>query len=718
MAKKKKYIKKGSDKRHAKKDASSLRGNIMQVFRNEPSETLNYKQVSARLDITDSETRKRIFQYLHELVALEMLESSSHGKFKLHETQSSVLSGIIDFIKSGAAYVRTDEIKEDIYISEENTGFALHGDEVEVILTGGRRGKLEGKIKSVIKRNTEQYVGVIEIKDNHAFVIPSSQRVHVDFFVDKNKTKDAKNGQKVVVEFVDWTDKDKSPFARVISVLGDAGDHDVEMHAILVEFGLPFEFPESVIRAADEIPVDISREEIEKRKDFREVTTFTIDPEDAKDFDDALSFRKLSDDTYEVGIHIADVSHYVIPGSIIDKEAYKRASSVYLVDRVVPMLPEVLSNFVCSLRPDEDKLCMSAVFELDQTGKVKKEWFGKTIIRSNKRYSYEDAQKVIEGGDDTFKNEIVQLNDWAQHMRKERFKQGALEFSSIEVKFILDAEGKPTGVYHKVMKEANFLIEEFMLLANKRVAAHVGKVQKGSEAKPFVYRVHDLPDPEKLQILKEFVGRIGYRLKSTKPEKAAWALNELMHEIKDKPEEEIIKQMAIRTMSKAVYTTENIGHYGLSFEYYTHFTSPIRRYPDVLVHRLIDAYNHGKKYSNIDELENMSVHSSNMEKKAADAERASIKYKQVEFMLNKIGEHFSGTISGLTRWGIYVELEDTKIEGMIPLNTLDDDVYRYDDRKNQIVGLKYKEVFEFGDKLRIKVHGADIVLKQLDFRIV
>lgn len=703
---------------HVKKDASSLRGNIMQVFRNEPSESLNYKQVSARLNITDSETRKRLFQYMHELVSLEMLQSSSHGKFKLHESQSSVLSGIIDFTKSGAAYVSTDEVKEDIYISEQNTGFALHGDEVEVTLTGGRRGKLEGKIKSVIKRNTEQYVGIIEITDKHAFVIPSNQRVKVDFYVDKNKIKDAKNGQKVVVEFIDWTDKDKSPFARVVSVLGDAGEHDVEMHAILVEFGLPFEFPENVLRAAEEIPVDISQEEIAKRKDFREVTTFTIDPEDAKDFDDALSFRKLNENTYEVGIHIADVSHFVQPGSIIDKEAYKRASSVYLVDRVVPMLPEVLSNFVCSLRPDEDKLCMSAVFELDQNGKVKKEWFGKTIIRSNKRYSYEDAQKVIEGGNDTFKNEIVQLNTWAQKMRAERFKQGALEFNSIEVKFILDETGKPTGVYHKVMKEANFLIEEFMLLANKRIAAHVGNVKKGTDAKPFVYRVHDLPDPEKLHTLKEFVGRLGYKLKSTKPEKAAWALNELMHEIKDKPEEEIVQQMAIRTMSKAVYTTENIGHYGLSFEYYTHFTSPIRRYPDVLVHRLIDAYNHGKKYSSIDELESMCEHSSAMEKKAADAERSSIKYKQVEFMLNKIGEHFSGSISGLTRWGLYVELEDTKIEGMIPLNTLDDDVYRYDERKNQIVGTKYKEVFEFGDKLRVKVHGADIVLKQLDFRIV
>ena len=717
MGKKKKHSNKTRVKSQSRK-AANLRGDIMQVFRDNPADIYNYKQVSARINVADSETRRLVNGYLNELVDLQMLESFSNGKFKLHPSQSSTLEGIIDFTKSGAAYVRTDQLKEDIYISENKTGFALHGDTVEVILTGGRRGKLEGKIKSVLKRESDQFVGIIEISEKHAFVIPSNQKVHIDFYVDKNKLKGAKNGQKVVVRLLDWTDLEKSPFAEVVSVLGDPGDNEVEMHAILVEFGLPFEFPDNVLDAAENIDVTISEAEISKRRDFRSVITFTIDPEDAKDFDDALSIRKINENTYEVGVHIADVSHYVQPGSVIDTEAVNRATSVYLVDRVVPMLPEVLSNFVCSLRPDEDKLCMSAVFHLDKEGNVKKEWFGKTIIRSNRRFAYSDAQLIIEGGEGDFKEEILQLHEWAELMRKKRMKDGALEFSGIEVKFNLDENGKPIGVFHKEMKEANFLIEEFMLLANKRVAEHAGKIKKGTEEKPFVYRVHDLPDPLKLVTLKEFLARLGYKLKSTKPENASFALNDLMAQVKDQPEEDIIKQMAIRTMSKAIYTTDNIGHYGLAFDYYTHFTSPIRRYPDVLVHRLIDAYNHSKKYSDFDELERLCKHSSNMEKKAADAERASIKYKQVEFMLNKIGEHFSGNVSGLTRWGMYVELEDTKIEGMIPLGSMDDDVYRYDEKKNQIIGTRYKEIFEFGDKVRIKVHGADLILKQLDFRII
>ena len=717
MGKKKKHNKQSFRKSGGKK-AANLRGEIMDIFRNNPSEVYNYKQVSARMNVSDSETRKRVFQYLNELAGIDMLVNLPNGKFKLHESQSASVQGTIDFIKSGAAYVKTDATKEDIYIDEGKTGFAFHGDTVEVILTGGRRGRLEGRVTKVIKREKTQFVGIIEISEKHAFVIASSQRINVDFYVDKNKLKGAKNGQKVVVNFLDWTDLDKSPFAEVVTVLGDPGDNNAEMHAILVEYGLPYEFPDTVLQAAEKVDVSISEKEIAKRKDFREVPTFTIDPEDAKDFDDALSLRKLDDNLYEVGVHIADVSHYVNPQSTIDKEAVDRATSVYLVDRVVPMLPEVLSNFVCSLRPDEEKLCMSAVFKLDADGNIQNEWFGKTIIKSNKRFTYADAQEIIEGKDGEFKDEVLRLHTWAKTMRKDRLRDGALEFSGIEVKFNLDEQGKPIGVFHKVMKEANFLIEEFMLLANKRVAEHVGKIKKGSDPKPFVYRVHDLPDPLKLITLKDFVGRLGYKLKSTKPEKASWALNELMHDVKDKPEEEIIKQMAIRTMSKAIYTTDNIGHYGLAFDYYTHFTSPIRRYPDVLVHRLIDAYNHRKTYSNIDELERLCKHSSDMEKKAADAERSSIKYKQVEFMLNKIGEHFTGNVSGLTRWGMYVELEDTKIEGMIPLSTMTDDNYSYNEKNNQIIGSKYKEVFEFGDKVRVKVEGADLIMKQLDFRLV
>lgn len=714
--------KKKKDKKHYASDhtinKATLRGEIMTFFRGNPGGHFNYKQVSARLNITNSEARKLVLKILNELSEMSLLNEISSGKFELDPSQTSVLQGIIDFTKSGSAYVVTDSIKEDIYIPEKSTGVALNGDTVEISITGGRRGKPEGKVTGIVSRSSDQFVGIIEISDKHAFVIPSNQRIHVDFYIDKSKIKNAKSGEKVVVKLLDWTDDTKSPFGEVVSVLGPPGNNEVEMHAILVEFGLPFEFPDKVLEAAQKVDVTISNHEIAQRRDFRSSPTFTIDPEDAKDFDDALSMKSLDENTFEVGIHIADVSHYVQPGSIIDDEAVKRATSVYLVDRVVPMLPEVLSNFVCSLRPDEDKLCMSAVFHIDKSGKMKKEWFGKTIIRSNKRFTYQQAQDIIEGSDDEFSSEILQLNTWAKKMRKARMDNGALEFSGIEVKFNLDPNGKPIGVYHKTMKEANFLIEEFMLLANKRVAEHVGNVKKGETPKPFVYRVHDLPDPEKLMMLKDFVGRLGYKLQSVDPENASRALNILMDQVKDTPEEDIVKQMAIRTMSKAIYTTENIGHYGLAFDYYTHFTSPIRRYPDVMVHRLMSKYAHGEKGLDAETLEKLCKHSSNMEKKAADAERASIKYKQVEFMLDKIGEHFSGTVSGLTRWGLYVELEDTKIEGMVPLNSMQDDVYKYDEKKNQIIGTRYKEVIEFGDKVRVKVEGADLILKQLDFRII
>lgn len=693
-----------------------LRGRIMTAFRKEPGVKLNYKQVASRLEVSQPEGRKSILKVLNELADMEMLDQVSTGKFKLHPGQNAVIRGTIDFTKGGSAYVISDDAMDDIFVAEKNTGTALHGDRVEVSLIGGRRGRPEGKVTNVVERTSDQYVGVLEMSTKHAFVVPTNPRIHVDFYIDKSKLKNARNGEKVVVRILDWTDPTKSPFAEIVTVLGSPGENNVEMHAILVEFGLPYEFPQEVLDAANQIDVSISDEEISKRKDFRSFPTFTIDPEDAKDFDDALSIRPLDEDTFEVGIHIADVSHYVRPGSILDKEAAKRATSVYLVDRVVPMLPEVLSNFVCSLRPDEDKLCMSAVFHLTPAGKVKKEWFGKTIIRSDQRFTYQQAQDLIEGKEGNFASEIRQLNTWATQMRKDRIAHGALEFSGVEVKFKLDENGKPIGVYHKVMKEANFLIEEFMLLANKRVAAHIGKVKPDVTAPPFVYRVHDLPDPDKLMQLKDFVGRLGYKLKSVKPENASRALNELMHHLKDRPEEEIVKQMAIRTMSKAIYTTENIGHYGLAFDFYTHFTSPIRRYPDVMVHRLLEIYKHNGKKPDTDQLEKQARHASNMEKKAADAERASIKYKQAEYMLDKIGEHFKGSVSGLTRWGIYVELDDTKIEGMIPLNSLQDDTYRYDEKKNQLIGTRYHEVIEFGDTMEVKVESVDLLMKQLEFR--
>lgn len=696
----------------------SLRGELIQVFRSNPGKLMNYKQVSSILDIANSEARKLVLTTLNELTKSEMLLQPSTGKFEIHPSQVALLSGTIDFVKSGAAYVTLDSGGEDVYISQKNTDVALHGDKVEISVIGFKRGKADGKVVKVISRGAEQYVGVIKISDKHAFVVSTSQKIHTDFYVDLKKVKKAVNGDKVIVKLLDWTDPSRSPFAEVSVVLGKPGVNETEMHAIMAEFGLPVEFPSEVLQAAEKIKIDITKDELNSRRDFRGIPTFTIDPDDAKDFDDALSLQKLDDDTFEVGVHIADVSHFVTPGSIIDKEAEKRATSVYLVDRVVPMLPEVLSNFVCSLRPNEDKLCMSGVFKVDANGKVLDQWFGKTIIHSQKRYTYNDAQEIIEGKSGDFDTEIKQLHEWATAMRKERLKEGALEFSGVEVKFKLDENGKPIGVFQKVMKEANFLIEEFMLLANRKVAESIGKTKGNKPAKPFVYRIHDLPDGEKLKSFKDFVGRLGYKLQSIVPEKASWALNQLMAEIKDKPEEGIIKQMAIRTMSKAYYDLDNIGHYGLSFEHYTHFTSPIRRYPDLIVHRLVMNYKNGDYTPNTDDLQKKCKHASRMEKVAADAERASIKYKQVEFMLDKVGQNFRGTVSGLTKWGMYIELEHTKIEGMVPLQSIEDDIYRYDEKTNRIIGTRYKEVYEFGDPVTVEAFGADLILKQLDFRLV
>lgn len=716
MGNKKKGRHKGTRKNTAY-NRKSITSGAMTLFREAGGKPLNYKQVSARLEINDPAGRQLVLETLRELVRMELLRQPSTGKFELHPSQRAAAEGLIDFTKSGAAYVITDSDGKDIFIPERHTSVALHGDRVEVEILKKSRGQFEGKVTRVISRNAENYVGILEVKDKQAFLVPSNPRIHVDFYVNLKNIKNARNGQKVIVKLLDWPDPERSPFAEVIDVLGDPGDNNTEMHAILAEFGLPYEFPQHVIDAAQKLDVTIRDEEVKKRRDMRSIPTFTIDPDDAKDFDDALSIRKLKNGLLEIGIHIADVSHYVQPGDIIDKEAVKRATSVYLVDRVVPMLPEVLSNNVCSLRPDEDKLCMSAVFEMNEKLQIKKSFFGKTVIRSQRRFTYDEAQKVIETGKGDFSEEITTLNNMAKEMRKERMRKGALEFGGSEVKFKLDENGKPLGVYQKVMKEANWLVEEFMLLANKKVAEHVGKPKKDARPKTFVFRIHDLPDPEKLKTLKDFTARLGYKLQSIDPEQASRAINQLINQVKGKAEEDIVKQMAIRTMSKAVYSVENIGHYGLAFDYYTHFTSPIRRYPDVMAHRLMTSYKNGGKSADANALEVSCKHASNMEKKATDAERASIKYKQVEFMTDKIGEKFAGTVSGLTRWGMYVELEDNKCEGMIPLNSMQDDDYRYDERKHQIIGTRYKEVYEFGDKVTVEVHGADLAQKQLDFRI-
>lgn len=714
-------MKKKSHKKSSGRAKAKIKENIIAYLRTQGRKTFNFKQISTQLGIKDQETRMLVVSALNELAKEEVLIEVARGKFKFNPENQEVVKGRIEFIKSGAAYVLAESGDGDIYIPANKTERALHGDIVAVALTRYTPGHREGQVVEVLERSHDQYAGTLDISEKFAFFIPSNTKIHLDFFVDLKDLNGAKPGEKVIARIKDWPDSAKSPFAEVVTVLGKSGLNEVEMHAILVEFGLPFEFPEAVLNAASKIDTEISEAEIKKRRDFREVNTFTIDPADAKDFDDALSIRRLENGNLEIGVHIADVSHYVQPNSILDKEATNRATSVYLVDRVVPMLPEVLSNEVCSLRPEEDKLCFSAVFELDEEANLKQEWFGRTVINSNRRFTYEEAQERIETGKGDWQEEINTLNNLAKIMRARRVKQGALEFGGEEVKFHLDEEGKPVGVYKKVIKDSNRLIEEFMLLANKKVAEFIGKPAKDPEKrkpKTFVYRVHDFPDPEKLKILKDFVGRLGYRLTSIKPEKASAAINQLIRQVEGKQEEDVVKQMSIRAMAKAFYTTENIGHYGLAFDYYTHFTSPIRRYPDVMAHRLLQRYLDGGSSADAETIERLCKHSSIMEKKAADAERASIKYKQVEFMMDKIGSHFEGVISGLTKWGMYVELVDNKCEGMVPLNSIQDDNYHFNEEKFQIIGSRHKKVFEFGDKVVVEVYGADLVLKQLDFRLV
>ena len=694
-----------------------LTDSIVNQFRNDPKKAFNYKQLSGAVGIRSSEDRMLVSEILNELRNNDFLEEVSRGKFRLNAKNDILIEGRIDFTRNGSAYLITDDGQDDIYIPAGKTLDALQDDRVLASIRTIRRRNPEAVVVEVLQRGMEHYVGIIHVKKTFAFVLPTNKKIHTDFFVPGEHIKGAEDGQKVIVDLLDWPRDADNPFAKVVEILGNPGDNETEMHAILAEFGLPLHFPEKVEALAEDIPLKISKKEVSSRRDFRSVTTFTIDPEDAKDFDDALSFQTLEDGWHEVGIHIADVSHYVKPGDTIDKEAIKRATSVYLVDRVVPMLPETLSNVVCSLRPDEDKLCFSAVFEMNEKGALRKEWFGRTVIRSKRRFTYDQAQEILEGKPGDFEDELKWLNNTAKTLRAERIKSGAIEFGGSEVKFKLDKNGKPISVYEKVMKDANRLIEEFMLLANKRVAMRVGDTDE-LKKKAFVYRIHDLPDPEKLKTLRDFVARLGYKMASSSSEGASYAINKLLKEVEGKPEEDVIKQMSIRAMAKAVYSTQNVGHYGLAFDFYTHFTSPIRRYPDVMVHRLLARYLDGGASVNSKDLELKCKHSSLMEKRATDAERASIKYKQVEFMLDKIGQQFIGVISGLTRWGIFVEIKDNRCEGMVALASLKDDNYYFDESKYRIVGMRYKEVYNFGDTVKVEVKGADLEQKQLDLELL
>ena len=722
---------------------------VFKVFNLHPYKNFNHKQIfklvrpglvqKARenlgedldLDSLNIDLKKSVLSILDDLLSKDELMEVSPGKFKL-KPKHAHMEGIIDITSSGAAYLLSENEDDDVYIAPRNVKNALHGDKVRIYLYARHKNqRLEGSVVEVLERSRKDFAGKLQVTGKTAFVLPDSNKMLVDIFIPHHLIGEAKNGQKVVAEIVDWPADAKNPIGKITALLGWPGENDVEMNSILSEYGFPLAFPERVEQEAEQINLAIPKEEIAKRKDFRSVTTFTIDPYDAKDFDDALSIRELADNRWEIGVHIADVSHFVRPTTQLDKEAYFRATSVYLVDRVIPMLPEKLSNGVCSLRPNEDKLCFSAVFEIDSHAKVHNRWFGKTIIHSDQRFAYEDAQKIIETGEGPLSKEVLLLNDLAQKLRKERFKHGAVAFEKMEVKFKLDEKGKPTGVYLKESKEANKLIEEFMLLANRSVAEYVGKahlLSKGQKKKegdtlsavkrPFVYRVHDGPVQDRIQNFTKFANRFGYKLNIDTDREIAHSLNDLMKNLQGKKEQNVLEQLAIRTMSKAIYTTENIGHYGLAFDYYTHFTSPIRRYPDVLVHRLLQAYLEGHSGAVKELLEEQCKHSTQMEIKASEAERASIKYKQVEFLQDKVGEVYEGLISGVTEWGLYVEIVENKCEGMIRLRDLDDDFYEFDDTNYCVIGSRTRRKYTLGDNVKVQIVRCDLVRKQIDMRMV
>lgn len=711
MAKNKKK-KKGREKRKPGTfNKKNLKSAILNLLYEDPLKTVNYKQVSSLLGIRDHEIRRLVNVVLLDLKDDDYLDEISRGKYRL-KAKSGTAVGIIEMQPQGFAYVNSEETGRPVLISSRNLHHAMEGDKVRIRLYARRKKHdLEGEVLEIIERARSIFVGTVEISRNFAFLVPAG-KVGFDIFIPLEKLNGAKNGQKAIAEIVEWPARARNPFGQIIEVLGDTGDNDAEMHAILAEFELPHKFPENVNRAAEKIPLEIPEQEIAARRDFREVVTFTIDPLDAKDFDDALSLRKLKNGNWEVGVHIADVTHYVTPNSIIEEEAKNRATSVYLVDRVVPMLPERLSNGVCSLRPNEDKLCFSAVFEMTGDAEIVKQWFGKTVIHSNRRFTYEEAQQIIETKEGDFAEEMLTLDSLAKKLRNQRFKMGSIAFDRIEVKFEIDEKGKPLSVYFKESKDSNQLIEEFMLLANKKVAEYIAKMNK-----TFVYRIHDQPDADKLVSFNTFIHRFGYSIQLTTPRAIASSINQLLEKVNGKKEQNIFETLAIKAMAKAAYSTRNIGHYGLSFDFYTHFTSPIRRYPDMMVHRLLERYLAGGRSANETKYEDLCKHSSDMETRAANAERASIKYKQVEFMQDHIGQVYNGVISGVTDWGVYVELEN-KIEGMVPIRELDDDFYIFDEKSYALVGRHSGKSYRLGDDVKVKIWRTNLERKQLDLLLV
>ena len=706
---------------------NTLAATILSIFGSSPFKPLNYKQISKSLSIKDKAGKDLIHNILVELAKEGKLIEDKPYRYTLspamieaYGPKKEYITGTVDMKSTGKAYVTPEKGGEDVFISANNTGQALHEDVVKVYLFPQRKNhKTEGQIVEVIERKKTDYVGVISISKQFGFLAPDSNKMPVEIFVPKDALNQAKNGQKVIVRITEWPEGSKNPFGEVIKVLGMPGDNNVEMQAILAEYNFPLQFPQEVEDEVNKIKPEISADEIAQRRDYRNILTITVDPADAKDFDDALSLRKLDNGHWEVGVHIADVAHYVREGSPTDVEAQDRGTSIYLVDRTIPMLPERLSNDLCSLRPDEEKLCFAAVFEMTEKAEIFNEWIGKTVIKSARRYAYEEVQALIEGGEGQYKEEVLVLHELATRLREQRMKAGSINFHSEEVKFILDENGKPIDTYVKVQQESHMLIEDFMLLANRTVAEKIGKPQGRKKVKTFVYRIHDEPNPEKLNTFLQFIGKLGYSMNISSRQRLVKSYNDLFKAVEGKGEKNLVETIAIRTMAKAEYSTQNIGHYGLAFPYYTHFTSPIRRYPDLIAHRLLERYLIENKDSvSADALEPVCKHASEMERRAAEMERESIKYKQAEYLSDKVGKVFEALISGVSKYGIFVELKQSKCEGMVRYSEMPGDYYYLDEDNYRVIGQSYGKVYRLGDPVTVQVKNVDLARKKLDFVIL